>query len=51
MQDDELDMSPVEMDDTLMLVDGDISDEEDDHEEVFLRYSISSFYEEISCIF
>lgn len=31
-------MSPVEMDDTLMLVDDDISDEEDDHEEVFLRY-------------
>ncbi|XP_042403333.1 E3 ubiquitin-protein ligase UPL3-like isoform X1 [Zingiber officinale] len=31
---DELDMSPVEMDDTLMLVDDDISDEEDDHEEV-----------------
>ncbi|KAG6477829.1 hypothetical protein ZIOFF_061261 [Zingiber officinale] len=33
-EDEEFDMSPVEMDDTLMLVDDDISDEEDDHEEV-----------------
>lgn len=39
---DELDMSPVEMDDTLMLVDDDISDEEDDHEEV-LKYFYVTF--------
>lgn len=31
-QDEDLDMSPVEMDDTLMIVDDDVSDEEDDHE-------------------
>ncbi|WOL05908.1 E3 ubiquitin-protein ligase [Canna indica] len=33
-EDEELEMSPVEIDDTLMIVDDEISDEDDDHEEV-----------------
>ncbi|GMI73373.1 KAKTUS, UBIQUITIN-PROTEIN LIGASE 3 [Hibiscus trionum] len=33
-EDEELDMSPVEIDDALMIEDDDISDEDDDHEDV-----------------
>ncbi|WOK98807.1 E3 ubiquitin-protein ligase [Canna indica] len=36
-EDDDLGMSPVEIDDTLMIMDDDISDEEDDHEDMVLR--------------
>lgn len=45
MQDDELDMSPVEIDDALMIEEDDISDDEDDdHDEVRAFFLLLSFY-------
>jgi len=39
MQDEELDMSPVEIDNALMIEEDDVSDDEDDdHEEVVLLH-------------